>query len=315
VAESWWLVPGDARALTYPDACACCGADTTARWDVVPYCDACRAHVPTIGPWSLAIGAVVLGCAAAIALRSVAAFAPLDTHVLIVAAIAIGPLLGIALLRARGGTLAAPHVDRAQAAEITRAGVLARSRAWAERVAEANGGVARETTASRFALAERVLPWLACALPIAFVVVLWPTWHFDLWIDNGTAADVTVRADGTTIATVAAGEHERVELPRRRQMLAATGDAPVALDPRDKPTWLLNVARAHCYERRAYEYSETGNGLLLFGERPERIAASVFAIDARWMFETPPNTITTDRPKELRALPEVHYALAIVPCR
>jgi hypothetical protein len=301
--DRWWLVPGDARAMRYPDRCAQCDAEATARVDVIPYCDACRAHASWSGPALLAGGAALIGGGAVLAMRAIAAFAPLHVHVGVTIAIALALMFAVARVRAR-------VAHRAQAAEVTRAGVLARSRVWAERVAEANGVVARLAGASPLAHAERVFPYVACAAPIAFAIVLWPAWHFDLWIDNGTASAAIVRVDDRTIATIPAGEHARVELPRRRMEVATSGGAPLDLDPVDGRAWVFNVGRAHCYERRAYAYATSSDRFWMLPQ-PERIAEALFPIDARWIFEPAPDAISTDHAS---SLPEQHYALAIIAC-
>lgn len=312
MARSWWLIPGDGRALRYSSICACCGCATEERWDVVPYCAACRAHVPTIGPWLLAIGVVAIGGATALLLRAHAAFASLPVHLAIVAVATVAPLAIVELVRARR-RVGAPHVDRLQAAEIARAGLLARSREWAERVAADNDVRATSVAGSPFAVLDRVLPFIACVVPIVFAFELFPQWHFTLWIDNGMAREVAVRADDHVVAAVSAGQQLRVTVPRTVRHLEATDDEDVSLGAEPSGTWVLNVGRAHCYERRGYGYSESGKGFFI-APRVEHLADHLFEVEASWFFQAPPNTIRSESTPVVATLPEIHFALEIVSC-
>jgi hypothetical protein len=314
MARDWWFIAGDTYTFRYPETCACCDAATSDRWDQIPYCEACRAHVPRFGPWLIALAALALGIATVIVMRRTASFAPWFAHLgaTLLAAIAL-PVLALVLGKRK--RVGAPHVDREQAVEITRTGLLVRSETWAARVAQLNGRAEpTRTIESSFALVERVLPFVGAALPIIFVVWWYSHWHVTLWIDNGTQQSVVVHGDGHELASLAAGERVEVSIPRGAIHLTSSANDDVTIDERIKDgAWVLNVGGAHCYEWQRFGYAESENALF-FGGEPRRYQEILFNVSANWFFEPPPKSITVEKDRTMPNVAQTRAALQIVPC-
>jgi hypothetical protein len=317
MARDWWFIAGDAYAFRFPETCACCGVQTADRWDQVPYCKACRAHVPRFGPVMIALAAAVVGVVTALGMRRYVAFVPWFVHVgaVLLAAVALPVVAMVAGKRRRVG---APHVDHEQAVEITRGGMLVRSERWAEEVAKRNGSAATRTADSSIAVFERVLPWLGALLPVLFAMYWYADWHVKLWIDNGTERGVVIYGDGHALAEVAAGDKARVTIPRGAVHLTSSAGDDATIDARvTGGDWLLNVGGAHCYELQTYGYGES-ESTLFFATEPQRYQERLFNVAATWYFEPPPKTITITKDPAtppLRGLPHYRSALQIVPCR
>jgi hypothetical protein len=316
MARDWWFIAGDAYTFRYPETCACCAKKTADRWDQIPYCQACRAHVPRFGPWLVAIAAIAVGMATAVAMRRYAAFSPwfIELGATLLAAIAL-PVLALVLGRRK--RVGAPHVDREQAVEITRSGLLVRSESWAEKVAKLNSKAATHTMEPSLALVERALPFIGALLPLVFAMWWHDQWHTSMWIDNGTQQHVVVHGDGHELASLDAGERIEVTIPRNAIHITSTANDDVTIDERiTAGTWVLNVGGAHCYEYQSFAYGESESTLFL-GTEPQRYHERLFNVPATWFFQPPPKTITIRKDSSslpVRGLPHYRGALQIVPC-
>jgi hypothetical protein len=271
--------------------------------------------VPRFGPWLIAIAAIVVGMATAVAMRRYAAFSPWFNQLgaTLLAAIAL-PVLALVLGRRK--RVGAPHVDREQAVEITRNGLLVRSEPWAEKVAKLNGKAATHTMEPSLALVERILPLIGALLPLAFGMWWYDQWHTTMWIDNGTHQHVVVRGNGHELASLDAGERIEVTIPRDTIHLTSTANDDVTIEEHTNGTWVLNVGGAHCYEYQSFAYGEN-EFTLFFATEPRRYQETLFDVAANWFFQPPPKTITISKHPSLPsfgAVPHYRGALQIVPC-